>query len=175
MKRREPVSTRVCLSPSPDPCLPRQETQEMRVSSLGWEDTLEEGIATHFSILGLPWWLRQERICLQCRRPWFYSWVRKICWRRNRLPSPVFLGFPGGLDGKESACDVGDLGLFSGLGRSTGGEHSNPLQYSCLENPHRQRGAWQATVHRVTYHIALVIMSHCVTLFLFVIVSQDSL
>ena len=46
--------------------------------------------------------------------------------------------FPGGLDGKE-ACDVGDLGLIPGLGRSPGGEHGNPLQYSCLENPHGQR------------------------------------
>ena len=36
--------------------------------------------------------------------------VRKICWRRDRLPSPVFLGFPGGSNGKESACNVGDLG-----------------------------------------------------------------
>ena len=45
------------------------------------------------------------------------------------------MGFPGGSDGKESACNVGDLGLIPGLGRSPGGEHGNPLQYSCLENP----------------------------------------
>ena len=37
------------------------------------------------------------------------SWVRKICWRRDRLPTPVFLGFPGGSDGKESAHNAGDL------------------------------------------------------------------
>ena len=49
----------------------------------------------------------------------------------------VFMGFPGGSDGKESACNVGDLGLIPGLGRSPGGGHGNPLQYSCLENPHR--------------------------------------
>ena len=48
-------------------------------------------------------------------------------------------GFPGGSDGKESACNVGDLGSIPGLGRSRGGEHGNPLQYSCLENPHGQR------------------------------------
>ena len=42
------------------------------------------------------------------------SWVRKICWRRDRLPTPVFLGFPGGSDGRESACNVGDLGLILG-------------------------------------------------------------
>ena len=45
------------------------------------------------------------------------------------------MGFPGGSDGKESACNVGDLGSIPGLGRSPGGEHGNPLQYSCLENP----------------------------------------
>ena len=43
------------------------------------------------------------------------------------------LGFPGGSGGKESACNVGDLGSISGLGRSPGGGHGNPLQYSCLE------------------------------------------
>ena len=63
----------------------------MRVSSLGWEDTLEEGIATHFSILGLPWWLRQERICLQCRRPGLDLWVGKVSWRRAWQPTPVFV------------------------------------------------------------------------------------
>ena len=51
----------------------------------------------------------------------------------------MILGFPGGLDGKESACNVGDLGLIPGLGRSPGGGHGNPLQYTCLENPHGQR------------------------------------
>ena len=40
------------------------------------------------------------------------------------------------------------MGLIPGLGKSSGGEHSNPLQYSYLENP-KNRGAWQATVHRV--------------------------
>jgi len=54
-------------------------------------------------------------------------------------------GFPGGSDCKESACNAGDLGLIPGLGRSPGGGHGNPLQYSCLENP-MNRGAWRATV-----------------------------
>ncbi|XDA80437.1 hypothetical protein R6Z07F_010419 [Ovis aries] len=62
---------------------------------------------------------------------------------------PVFLGFPSGSDGKESAINAGDLGLIPGLGRSSGEGHGNPLQYSCLENPH-DRGAWWATVYRVT-------------------------
>ena len=56
------------------------------------------------------------------------------------LPTPVFWGFAGGSDGKESACNTGDLGLILGLGRSPEGRHVNPLQYSCLENPHGQRG-----------------------------------
>ena len=49
------------------------------------------------------------------------------------------MGFPGGLDGKESVCNAGDLGPITGLGRSPRGEHGNPLHYPCLENPHRQR------------------------------------
>ena len=53
-------------------------------------------------------------------------------WRRDRLPTPVFIGFPGDSDGRESACNVGDLGLILGLGKSPGGEHDNPLWYSCL-------------------------------------------
>ena len=48
-------------------------------------------------------------------------------------------GFPGGSVGKESACNVGDLGSIPGLGESPGGEHGNPLQHSCWENPHGPR------------------------------------
>ena len=51
-------------------------------------------------------------------------------------------GFSGGSAGKESACNVEDLGLIPGLGRSPGGGHGNPLQYSGLENPHGQRSLW---------------------------------
>ena len=54
--------------------------------------------------------------------------------------------FPGGSDGKESAHSAGYPGLIPGLGRSSGGRHNNPLQYSCLENP-MDRGPWWATVH----------------------------
>ena len=56
--------------------------------------------------------------------------------------------FPGGSDGKASACNVGDPGSIPGLGRSPGEGNSNLLQYSCLENP-TDGGAWQATVHGV--------------------------
>ena len=48
-------------------------------------------------------------------------------------------GFPCGSDGKESACNAGDLDLIPGLGRSPGGGHGNPFLCSCLENPHGQR------------------------------------
>ena len=48
-------------------------------------------------------------------------------------------GLPGFLPGKESTCNIGDLGLMLGLGGSPGGRHCNPLQYCCLENPHGQR------------------------------------
>ena len=51
---------------------------ETWVPSLGWEDPLEEGVATHSSIPGLPLWLRWLRIHLQCRRPGFSPWVGKI-------------------------------------------------------------------------------------------------
>ena len=49
------------------------------------------------------------------------------------------MGFIGCSDGKESACNAGDLGSIPGLGRHPGEEHVNPLQYSCLENPYGQR------------------------------------
>ena len=60
--------------------------------------------------------------------------VRRICWRRGRLPTQVFLGFPGDSDGKESACKVEDLGLIPGLGRPTGGGNGYQRQCSGLEN-----------------------------------------
>ena len=71
---------------------------------------------------------------------WFNSWVRKILWRRDRLTTPVFLGFSCGLVSKESACNVGDLGSIPGLGRFPGGGHGFPLQYSYLENPMNKGG-----------------------------------
>ena len=72
-----------------------QETQEMRVSSPGQDDPMEEKIAT----------------------------------------SGILVGFPGGSEGKASACNAGDPGSVPGSGRSPGEGNGNPLQYSCLENP----------------------------------------
>ena len=78
--------------------------------------------------------------------------VRNVCakaedtgWHASLSTS----GFPGGSDGKDSTCNVGDLGSTPGLGRYPGGRHGNPLQDSCLEHP-MVRGAWWATVYRVT-------------------------
>ena len=59
----------------------------------------------------------------------FYSYVLVLC----------VLGFPGGSDSKEFACNAGDLGSIPGLARSPGGGHGSPLRYSCLEDPHGQR------------------------------------
>ena len=56
--------------------------------------------------------------------------------------------FPGGSDGKESACNAQDLSSIPGSGRSPGEMDGNPLQYSCLDNS-MERGAWGATVHGV--------------------------
>ena len=77
-------------------------------------------------------------------RLWFDSWVRKIHWRRDRLLTPVCLGFPGGSFGKESAYNAGDLGSIPWLGRSPGEGNGNPLQ-SWTEEP-----GGLHTVHGVT-------------------------
>ena len=61
---------------------------------------------------------------------------------------PMYWDFPGGSDGKASACNAGDLGSIPGLGRSPGEGNGNPLQYSCLDNP-MDGEAWWATVHWV--------------------------
>ena len=58
------------------------------------------------------------------------------------------MGFPGGSDNKESACNLGDLGSIPGSGRSPGEGQGNPLQYSCLKNPMDEGERW-ATVHSV--------------------------
>ena len=64
-----------------------------------------------------------------------------MCW---------LMGFPSGAGNSlpANAGDLRDVSSIPGMGRSPGGRHSNPLQYSCLENP-MDRGAWQATVHGV--------------------------
>ena len=73
------------------------------------------------------------------------SLVWNIPWRRDRLPTPVFLGFPAGSVVKESTCNVGDLGSIPGW---EGPLKKGMAMYSCLENPHGQRSRW-AAVHGV--------------------------
>ena len=93
-----------------------------------------------------------------CRRPWFNFWVRKICWRRDRLPTPVFLGFSGGSGGKESAYNEGDLGLIPELERYPREGKGYPLQYSGLGN------SMDCIVHGVTKsqtQISDFHFSHC--------------
>ena len=58
------------------------------------------------------------------------------------------MGFPGGSDGKESACNAGDLGSMPGFGRSSGEGNGNLIQYSCLENP--TDGGLAAYIYGVT-------------------------
>ena len=71
----------------------------------------------------------KKSIC-QCRRPWFDSCVEMIPWRRDRLPTQVFLDFPCGSAVKESTCNAGDPGSIPGLWRSPGEGIGYPLRYS---------------------------------------------
>ena len=74
----------------------------------------------------------------------FKCWVYFVFWW-----SSVYLGSPGGSDGKKSACHAGDLGSIPGSGKSPGKGNGHPLQHSCLEN-FMDRRAWRATVDGVT-------------------------
>ena len=68
--------------------------------------------------------------------------LSSFLWCQIIITITDYIGLPSWLSSKESACNAeatGDVGLIPGLGRSLGGEHGNLLQYSCLENPHRQR------------------------------------
>ena len=85
----------------------------------------------------------------------FDSSIRKICWRRERLPTPVFLGFPCGSVGKESTCNAGDPGSIPELGWSPGEGKGYPLQYSWAslvaqlgKNPPAMCETWVRSVGR---------------------------
>ena len=100
----------------------------------------------------------QESTCNAGDPPWFNSWVGKILWKGEWLPTPVFLGFPCGSAGKESACSVGDLGLISGLGGSPGEGKGYPLQYSGLEKSTDCIVPWGRKESDTTGRLSL---SHC--------------
>ena len=87
----------------------------------------------------------ETALCLTVLAPHWTSYI-------HHFPIYSSSWLPQGLSGKESTCnaeDAGDRSSIPGLGRSPGGGHGNPLQYSCLENP-MDRKTWWATVHRVT-------------------------
>ena len=86
---------------------------------------------------------------LQCGRPWFDSWVRKIPWRRDRRPTPIFLGFPGGSDGKELPPAMWEIWVRS-LGWKDLLEEGMTTHSSILAwRIPMDRGTWQAVVHGV--------------------------
>ena len=99
--------------------------------------------------------------------PWFDSSVGKMCWISDRLPTPVFLGFPDGSADNESAYNVGDLGSIPGLGISPGEGNSYPFQYSGLENsmgfhipPYRPWGRKESdTTERLSLRTVMIIIS----------------
>ena len=74
------------------------------------------------------------------------------------------MGFPGGSDYKESACNEGEVGLISGSGRSPGEGNGYPLQYSCLESS-MDRGTWRAIVHGVTESEMTNTLTFCVSVY----------
>ena len=78
----------------------------------------------------------------------YTTWFVTLHTKKIKISVYVYGGFLDGSAGKESACNA-DVGLIPGLGRSPGGENSNPLHYSCLRNP-IDKGTWWATVHGVT-------------------------
>ena len=127
---------------------------ETQVQSLCWEDPLEEGMTTHYSILA--WriiWTEEPMATVH--------WVVKSLTQLKQLNRQAcnmhihtyifaYRGwcFTGGSDGKESACSAGDLSSIPGSGRAPGEENEYSLQCSCLGNP-MDSGAWWATIHSV--------------------------
>ena len=81
-------------------------------------------------------------------RKWNLNYFIKVIVKKSSEHTRLLWGFPGGSNGKESACNAGDLDLIPGSGRSPGEGKGDPLQCSCLDNS-MDRGAWWATVHGV--------------------------
>ena len=87
-------------------------------------------------------WLKNSKYPIKI---WFTTVSHCIavdCWSKYYVlyfVNYVLYSIPGGSDGKESACNERDLSLILGLGKSPGGGHGNPFQYSCLKKPHGQR------------------------------------
>ena len=110
----------------------RRDSRVTRVRSLGWEDPLEKGMATHSSILAwrIPW--AEEPSGLQSTEKGMATHCSILAWRIPWAEEPSGLQLDTtdqlGSDSKESACNVGKLGLISRSGRSSGEENGYPLQ-----------------------------------------------
>ena len=91
---------------------------------------------------------------LQCRRPQFDSWVGKMPWRRDKLPTPVFLGFPCGSAGKESACNLGDWVKSLGWEDSPGEGKDTPLQCSGPREFYGLYSPWGRKVRKSAHGVA---------------------
>ena len=105
--------------------------QKKKTSLVGWAS--------------LEWWIMDSGTQFQGLYIDFLYW-QFISQLSNVVD--INLGFPGGSDGKQSACNAGDLGFIPGFGEFPGEGNGNPLQYSCLENS-MDRGAWWAIIHRL--------------------------
>ena len=101
--------------------------RETRVQLLGQEDTLEKGMAIYSSILvwRIPWTDEAGRLQSMGLQRVGHDWTANT----------HTLGFSGGSERKDFACNTGNLGSIPGLGRSPTEGNGNPLQYSCLEIP----------------------------------------
>ena len=119
--------------------------QETCVLSLGWEDPLEKGMATHSSILAqrVLWTEEPNRLQSMGLQRVGQNWATKHFHFWASLMAQHVKNSPA------NAGDDKDVGLLSGLERSPRKRNGNSLQYSCLENP-TDRGAWKAIVHGVT-------------------------
>ena len=113
----------------------------LQPSARAWPREGERGDGNRGELRADTWvWAPQD---FHGERSWAWEMPAHLELEVSLLPAS-HVGFPGGLDGKETSCSVGDLGLIPGPGRGNG----NPLQYSCLENS-MDGGAWWTTVHRV--------------------------
>ena len=113
----------------------------------GWDGWMAS--PTHWIWVGVnsgSWWWTGRPGVLQSMgsQRVRHDWAAVLSWTEDGCT----LGFPGGSDGKESACSAEEPGSIPGSGRSSGEGNSNPLQYCCLENS-MDREAWWATVHGV--------------------------
>ena len=111
--------------------------QETWVRPLVWEDALKKEMAIPSSILAweIPWTEDPDGLqSMRLQMSWTQLSNETAIFILYEYMHDIFLGFPGGSDGKESACSVGDLSSIPGLGRSPGKGNGYPLQYSCLEN-----------------------------------------